>query len=115
MEIFLLWATWTHEYMAIFVKIDGHRTSGHFKRARSAILTKLGQHVNEMMAVAAKKNLWSHFLIIGQNVNMATNAIVYSGLPPAGVLHGQPTGHSCKSTSCTERCLPTSNTRHDQY
>ena len=22
-----------HEYMAIFVKIDGHRTSGHFKRA----------------------------------------------------------------------------------
>ena len=22
-----------HEYIAIFVKIDGHRTSGHFKRA----------------------------------------------------------------------------------
>ena len=23
MEIVLLWATWAHEYMAIFVKIDG--------------------------------------------------------------------------------------------
>ena len=33
MGIFLLWATWAHEYMAIFVKIYGHRTSGHFKRA----------------------------------------------------------------------------------
>ena len=31
MEIFLLWATWAHEYMAIFVKIDRHRTSGRFK------------------------------------------------------------------------------------
>ena len=29
---FLLWATWAHEYMAIFVKIYGHRTSGLFKR-----------------------------------------------------------------------------------
>ena len=29
---FLLWATWAHEYMAIFF-IDGHRTSGRFKRA----------------------------------------------------------------------------------
>ena len=28
----LLWATCAHEYMAIF-KIDGHRTSGRFKRA----------------------------------------------------------------------------------
>ena len=27
---FLLWA---HEYMAIFFKIYGHRTSGRFKRA----------------------------------------------------------------------------------
>ena len=33
MGIFLLWATWAHEYKAIFVKIDGHRTSGRFKRA----------------------------------------------------------------------------------
>ena len=33
MGIFLLWATWVHEYMAIFVKIDRHRTSGRFKRA----------------------------------------------------------------------------------
>ena len=49
------------------------------------ILTKLGQHVNEMMAVAVKKYhifLWSRFLIIRQNVNMATNAIFYCGLSP---------------------------------
>ena len=32
MGIFLLWATWPHEYMAIFVKIYRHRTSGRFKR-----------------------------------------------------------------------------------
>ena len=33
MGIFLLWATWAHEYMAIFVKIDGHRTLWRFRRA----------------------------------------------------------------------------------
>ena len=33
MGIFLLWATWAHEYMAIFVKNDRHRMSGRFKRA----------------------------------------------------------------------------------
>ena len=33
MGIFLLWAMWEHEYMAIFVKIDGHCTFGRFKRA----------------------------------------------------------------------------------
>ena len=33
MGIVLLWATRAHEYKAIFVKIDGHRTSGRFKRA----------------------------------------------------------------------------------
>ena len=33
MGIFLLWATWAHEYMAIFVKIYGYRTSARFKRA----------------------------------------------------------------------------------
>ena len=33
MGIFLLWATWVHEYKAIFVKIYGHRTSGRFERA----------------------------------------------------------------------------------
>ena len=32
MGIFLLWATWAHEF-SIFVKIDGHPTSGRFKRA----------------------------------------------------------------------------------
>ena len=32
MGIFLEWATWAHEYMAIFVKkMYGHRTSGRFK------------------------------------------------------------------------------------
>ena len=49
------------------------------------ILTKLGQHVNEMMAVAVNtfQNVqWSRFLIIRQNVNMATNAILNSGLTP---------------------------------
>ena len=49
------------------------------------ILIKVGEHVNEMMAVAVKKFqnfLWSGFLIIRQNVNMATNAILYCGLPP---------------------------------
>ena len=35
MGIFLLWATWAHEYMAIFVKIDRHRTLKRFKRAGS--------------------------------------------------------------------------------
>ena len=29
MGIFLLYATWAHEY----IKIDGHRMSGRFKRA----------------------------------------------------------------------------------
>ena len=33
MGIFLLWATWAHEYMAIFFSIDRHRTWGRFKRA----------------------------------------------------------------------------------
>ena len=48
------------------------------------ILQNLGQHVNEMMAVAVKKILnflCSRFLIISQNVNIATNAILYCGLP----------------------------------
>ena len=39
-------------------------------------LTKLDQHVNEMMATASKKfkkNLWSCFLIIVQNVYMVAN------------------------------------------
>ena len=47
------------------------------------ILTKLGQHVNEMIEIAVKnfkKFLLSSFLIIGQNVNMATNAIRHCGL-----------------------------------
>ena len=49
------------------------------------ILIKVGQNVSEMMAVAVKKFqnfLWSDFLIIRQNVNMATNAILYCGLTP---------------------------------
>ena len=35
MRIFLLRATWAHEYMAILVNIDGHCTWGRFKRAGS--------------------------------------------------------------------------------
>ena len=31
MGIVLLWATWAHEYTAIFIKIDGHRASGVLK------------------------------------------------------------------------------------
>ena len=49
------------------------------------ILTKLGQLVNDMMAVAVKQILnfqWSRFLIIRPNVHMATNAILHFGLPP---------------------------------
>ena len=42
----LLWATWSHDYMAIFVKMYV---------ICDVILTKLGQHVNEMMKVAVKK------------------------------------------------------------
>ena len=32
MGIFLLGATWAHEYKAIFVKIDGHRMRGVLKQ-----------------------------------------------------------------------------------
>ena len=49
------------------------------------ILIKFGQYINEMMAVAVENVqnfLWSSFLIIRQNVNMATNAILYCGLFP---------------------------------
>ena len=49
------------------------------------ILIKVGEHVYEMMAVGAHffhNFLWSGFLIIRQNVNMATNAIFYCGLTP---------------------------------
>ena len=48
------------------------------------VLTKLGQYVNEMMAVAVKnfQNFgWSRFLIIRQNINTAINAILYCGVP----------------------------------
>ena len=33
MGIFLLRTTWVQEYLAILVKMDGHRTSGCFNRA----------------------------------------------------------------------------------
>ena len=33
MGIFLLCATWAHEYMVIFLNIDGHRKWGHSERA----------------------------------------------------------------------------------
>ena len=46
------------------------------------ILIKVGEHVNEMMAVAT--HLFSEFFMvrIRQNVNMATNAILYCDLTP---------------------------------
>ena len=46
-------------------------------------MIKCGQYINEMMAVAVENFqnfLWSRFLIIRQNVNMATNAILNCGL-----------------------------------
>ena len=49
------------------------------------ILIKAGEHASEMMEVAMKmfQNFWwSGFLRIRQNVNMATNAILYCGLSP---------------------------------
>ena len=49
------------------------------------MMTKRGQHVNKMMVVAVKnfkKFGWSRFLIIRQNVNMATDAIIYCRLSP---------------------------------
>ena len=49
------------------------------------ILTKLDQHVKEMMITAGKKFhnlLWSRFLIIVQNVNMVTNGKRNSRLNP---------------------------------
>ena len=35
LTFFLLWVTWEHKYMAVLVKIYGHRTWGRFKRAGS--------------------------------------------------------------------------------
>ena len=49
------------------------------------ILIKAGEYISEMMAVAVKKFqnfCLSGFLIIRQNVYMATNAILYCGLSP---------------------------------
>ena len=59
------------------------------------ILTKLGQHVNEMMAVVVKniQNFWSRFLIIRQNGNMATNAVLYCGLAPNSGSRGHKHGY----------------------
>ena len=53
------------------------------------ILIKFGHYVNEMMAVVKnfQNFLWSRFLIIRQNVNMATNAILNSGLTPFSDQH----------------------------
>ena len=51
------------------------------------VLIKFGQYINEMMAVAVdnfKNFCWSRFLIIIQNVNMATDAILNCGQTPKG-------------------------------
>ena len=45
MRIFLLWATWAHEYMAIFVNINWHRMWGRLKNWRYVSLTKLSMSV----------------------------------------------------------------------
>ena len=52
MGIFMLWCTWAHEYMAIFFKLTGITRRCVLTRAGG--MAKLGQHVNEMMAVAVK-------------------------------------------------------------
>ena len=62
------------------------KITGVLKELEVCDFEKFCQHVNEMMAAAVKKILnfgWSRFLIIRQNVNMATNAILYSALTPA--------------------------------
>ena len=84
MGIFLLLATWAHEYIDVFLNIDGHRTWGAFNKSwRCVILTNLSRHVNEMTAVVVKtfqNFLGSSFLLIRRNVSMATNAILLCGL-----------------------------------
>ena len=53
------------------------RIQAYYKRQECLILTNLDQHVSGMMTSAGKNFynfLWSRFLIIMQNVNMATNA-----------------------------------------
>ena len=48
------------------------------------MLTKRVQNVNHMKAVAVNfflNFLWSSFLIIRHNVNIATTAIMHRGLP----------------------------------
>ena len=52
MGIFLLWATWAHEYMAIFSKFIGIARRGDLKELEVWILIKFGQYINVMMAVA---------------------------------------------------------------
>ena len=57
------------------------------------ILTKLDQHVNEMIATAGKKFqnfLWSRFLIIVQNVNTVANGKRNRRLNPVGVANLYP-------------------------
>ena len=67
MEIFLLWATWAHEYMAILSQLMGIARRGVLKELEVCDFDTI-LSVNEMMAVPVKKNflnfLWSRFLII---------------------------------------------------
>ena len=58
MGIVLLWATWAHEYMAVFVKkkkMTDIARRGDLTELDVCDFDKLGQHVNEMKAVAVKK------------------------------------------------------------
>ena len=58
MGIVLLWATWAHEYMAVFVKnkMTDIARRGDLKELDVCDFDKLGQHVNEMKAVAVKNS-----------------------------------------------------------
>ena len=61
-------------------------------------MTKLDQHVNEMMTTAGKKFqifLWSRFLIIMQNVNMVANGKRNNRLNPSCVLLKRCPGEAC--------------------
>ena len=67
------------------------------------ILIQFGQYIKEMMAVAVKNFqnfLWPRFLIIRQNVNMATNAILNCGLTP--IVHS--TNHPKGEMGFAQQC-----------
>ena len=66
-------------WLFVYNKLTGIAHQGVLEGSENVILTKLGQHINEMLAVAVTNFLnfvlLSRFLIIKQIVNMVTNAI----------------------------------------